>query len=86
MFWFRNEEQMYRPGVPMEEQYVRAILPAKLRIALTYSRTRTFWSDLGILFRTALGLQPSGVTAREFRNDPLTPFSSKTVSRNPLKS
>jgi lipopolysaccharide/colanic/teichoic acid biosynthesis glycosyltransferase len=78
---FRNEERMYTPGVPMEEQYVQAILPAKLRIALAYLQTRTFWSDLSIVCRTVLGLPAPGATAGEFRSD--APFLSKIVSRNP---
>jgi hypothetical protein len=58
MFWFRNEEEMYEKGRPMEEQYVQDILPVKLELALAYSRTRTFRSDLEIILRTALGLRP----------------------------
>jgi hypothetical protein len=40
----------------IEELYIAKILPFKLQIALNYSRTRTFLSDLEILFRTVLGM------------------------------
>jgi lipopolysaccharide/colanic/teichoic acid biosynthesis glycosyltransferase len=38
-------------------QYVSQMLPRKLKLALQYRRTRTFFSDLGILFRTVLGFK-----------------------------
>jgi dTDP-4-amino-4,6-dideoxygalactose transaminase/lipopolysaccharide/colanic/teichoic acid biosynthesis glycosyltransferase len=53
---FRNEEQMFGPG-SLDEQYLTRILPAKLRLALKYRQARTFLSDLGIVFRTLLGLK-----------------------------
>jgi lipopolysaccharide/colanic/teichoic acid biosynthesis glycosyltransferase len=53
---FRHEEQMFQAG-PLEKQYVSQILPRKLRLSLKYSQARTFFSDLGILFRTVLGLK-----------------------------
>ena len=55
---FRNEEQMFRPG-SIEEQYLNYILPEKLQLALRYRESRTFISDLGIIFRTILGLKSS---------------------------
>ena len=53
---FRNEEEMYEEGRPIEEQYLEKILPPKLQIALEYARRRTFRSDLEIIFRTLFGL------------------------------
>jgi dTDP-4-amino-4,6-dideoxygalactose transaminase/lipopolysaccharide/colanic/teichoic acid biosynthesis glycosyltransferase len=53
---FRHEEQCFHAG-PLEKQYVSQILPRKLKLSLKYSRARTFFSDLGILFRTVLGLK-----------------------------
>ena len=53
---FRHEEQMFQAG-PLEKQYVSQILPRKLKLSLKYSQARTFFSDLGILFRTVLGLK-----------------------------
>lgn len=55
---FRNEEDMYEKGRPMEEQYIQDILPVKLQLALAYARTRTFRSDLEIILRTVFGLRP----------------------------
>ncbi len=58
---FRNEAKFFYKG-SIEEQYVKRIMPIKLEISLKYSRTRTFVSDIGILFRTVLGLPaPSAV-------------------------
>jgi lipopolysaccharide/colanic/teichoic acid biosynthesis glycosyltransferase len=53
---FRNEEQMFQAG-PLENQYVSQMLPRKLELALQYRQTRTFYSDLAILFRTVLGFK-----------------------------
>ena len=52
---FRNEAKFFYEG-SIEEQYIKRIMPIKLGISLKYSRTRTFFSDLEILFRTVLGL------------------------------
>lgn len=52
---FRDEESLFHVEC-IEELYITKILPFKLQIALNYSRTRTFLSDLGILFRTVLGM------------------------------
>lgn len=60
---FRNEEYLLWPG-PVEEQdahYVAKILPRKLRLSLRYRRTRTFLSDLMILFRTVHALISSAM-------------------------
>jgi lipopolysaccharide/colanic/teichoic acid biosynthesis glycosyltransferase len=53
---FRDEEQMFHAG-PLEIQYVSQILPRKLKLSLKYSQARTFFSDIGILFRTVLGFK-----------------------------
>jgi lipopolysaccharide/colanic/teichoic acid biosynthesis glycosyltransferase len=53
---FRHEEQMFQAG-PLEKQYVSQMLPRKVRLSLQYRQTRTFFSDLGILFRTVLGFK-----------------------------
>jgi len=53
---FRNEEQLFRDG-SIEQQYIERILPAKLQISLAYAGTRTFLSDLEVLFRTVLGFK-----------------------------
>jgi lipopolysaccharide/colanic/teichoic acid biosynthesis glycosyltransferase len=53
---FRNEERLFQ-GNSIEELYIAKILPIKLEMALKYSRSRTFLSDLEILFRTVLGFE-----------------------------
>src|SRR3984893_982961 len=53
---FRHEEQIFQAGT-LEKQYVCQILPQKLKLSLKYSQARTFFSDLGILVRTVLGLK-----------------------------
>lgn len=53
---YRHEEQMFQAG-PLEKQYVSQMLPRKLMLSLQYRQTRTFFSDLGILFRTVLGFK-----------------------------
>jgi lipopolysaccharide/colanic/teichoic acid biosynthesis glycosyltransferase len=50
---FRNEQQFFHAG-SVEEQYITRIMPAKLKMSLKYSRSRSFLSDLEILFRTVL--------------------------------
>jgi lipopolysaccharide/colanic/teichoic acid biosynthesis glycosyltransferase len=62
---YRDEEKMLG-GDNIEEQYFTRILPHKLQLSLEYARRRTFFSDLGIIFRTLLRLhQP----AREAKSD-----------------
>lgn len=61
---FRHEELLFEES-SMEELYISKILPVKLQIALHYSETCTFWSDLDILFRTVLGFPPPSSTAED---------------------
>ena len=80
---FRDEARFFYQG-SIEEQYVKRILPIKLEMSLKYARTRTFFSDLEILFRTVLGL-PCPHTAWEgTKFDPaaqsLPDFISKNIS------
>jgi lipopolysaccharide/colanic/teichoic acid biosynthesis glycosyltransferase len=80
---FRDEARFFYQG-SIEEQYIKRILPIKLEMSLKYARTRTFFSDLGILFRTVLGL-PCPHTAWEgTKFDPaaqsLPDFISKNIS------
>jgi lipopolysaccharide/colanic/teichoic acid biosynthesis glycosyltransferase len=66
---FRNEEQFFDES-SNEEQYIAKILPFKLEMSLEYSRTRTFFSDLEILFRTVLGLASPQATWKNSPRDP----------------
>ena len=78
---FRHEERLFL-GNSIEELYITKILPIKLEIALKYSRTRTFQSDLEILFRTVLGF-PSPCTRWDHtRFDPEVQPLSQFTSRN----
>ena len=52
------EEKMLKTECP-EQYYVSHILPHKLRLSLEYSQTRTFFSDLKIIFQT-LGAATTG--------------------------
>lgn len=60
---YRNEEQLFGPG-SIDEQYISKILPQKLQLALYYQRSRTFSSDLEILFRTAFGFKSPALSWR----------------------
>ena len=77
---FRNEELFFHEG-SIEEQYVTRIMPMKLQISIQYSRTRTFFSDLEILFRTVLALPlPTSVWENEKVDPPVRSFA-KFISR-----
>jgi lipopolysaccharide/colanic/teichoic acid biosynthesis glycosyltransferase len=67
---FRNEERLFQ-GKSFEERYITIILPIKLELALKYSRTRTFLSDIEILFRTVLGFQSPSLAWEETSFDPV---------------
>jgi lipopolysaccharide/colanic/teichoic acid biosynthesis glycosyltransferase len=51
---YRHEEKLLRAEC-LEQHYVSQVLPQKLRISLEYSRRRTFFSDLKIVFQTLGG-------------------------------
>ncbi len=78
---FRDEERLFQES-SIEEQYISKILPIKLEMSLKYSRTRTFLSDLEILFRTVLGLQSPSAAWKKSGSDPAAPSLSKFFSRN----
>jgi len=50
---YRSEEEMLA-GADWETAYVNTIMPDKLRIELEYLEHRTLWSDLRVLWRTAV--------------------------------
>lgn len=54
---FRDEERLLQKAdVDVEGAYLREVMPAKLRLDLTYIDERSFWSDVRILIRTALSI------------------------------
>ncbi len=78
---FRDEARFFCQGA-IEKHYVAIILPIKLEMSLKYSRTRTFLSDLEILFRTVLGL-PCPHTAWEgTKFDPAAQSLPNFISKN----
>lgn len=78
---FRNEEQFFQES-SNEEQYIAKILPFKLEMSLKYARTRTFLSDLEILFRTVLGFQSRSTAWKNSKSDRAGQFPSEFISRN----
>lgn len=48
---YRHEEEILQ-GPDWEHTYLQRVMPDKLALELAYSRHRTFWSDLGIIFKT----------------------------------
>lgn len=77
---FRNEERFFQ-GSSNEEQYIAKILPFKLKMSLNYSKTRTFLSDLEILFRTVLGFSSPSFAWRNGKADPTGQSLSEFTSR-----
>ena len=51
-----RDEESHLTGEDWELQYVKRIMPEKLKIDLEYLRRRTFFSDLGLLFQTTLAI------------------------------
>ena len=78
---FRNEERLFQ-GKSIEELYVTRILPIKLEMALKYSRSRTFLSDLEIIFRTVFGFQSPSRAWEGTRLDPSVQSLHEFLSRN----
>ena len=81
---FRHEELLFLEN-SIEEHYIAKILPIKLEIALRYSRTRTFFSDLEILFRTVLGFESPSTAWEDAGFEPPAQALSKFISRSSPK-
>ena len=54
---YRDEESMLQTG-NVVDQYLKAILPSKLRLDLLYVNHRSFLTDLDVMFWTVLALLP----------------------------
>lgn len=78
---FRHEELLFLEN-SIEEDYIAKILPIKLKMSLKYARTRTFLSDLEILFRTVLGFPSPSWAWEDTRFDPAVRSFCKNISRN----
>jgi lipopolysaccharide/colanic/teichoic acid biosynthesis glycosyltransferase len=77
---FRDEAKFFYEG-SIEEQYVKRIMPIKLEMSLKYARTRTFFSDLEIIFRTVLGLSCPSNAWVNTRFDPAKHSFPEIISR-----
>ena len=80
---FRNEERFFQAG-SIEEQYIKKIMPVKLRMALEYSRRRTFRSDLEIVFRTVFGLPAPAAKERGRFSVLLSMFHFRETESDPI--
>ena len=60
---YRNEETLLH-NVNVVEDYLRSVLPTKLRLDQLYARNHSFLSDLDVLFWTALALIPGSLEAK----------------------
>lgn len=54
---FRDESKMLNEE-NLEAHYLSQILPQKLHLSIEYSRRRTFFTDLKIIFQTVAGMRP----------------------------
>jgi lipopolysaccharide/colanic/teichoic acid biosynthesis glycosyltransferase len=77
---FRDEAKFFYEG-SIEEQYVKRIMPIKLEMSLKYARTRTFFSDLNIIFRTVLCLSCPSNAWENTRFDPAKHSFPEIISR-----
>lgn len=78
---FRNEEQFFKEG-SIEAQYIEKILPRKLKLALEYERSRTFLSDLQILFRTVVSLASPSAKSNSKASDGAFPALQKMFTND----
>jgi lipopolysaccharide/colanic/teichoic acid biosynthesis glycosyltransferase len=77
---FRDEAKFFYEG-SIEEQYVKRIMPIKLEVSLKYARTRTFFSDMDIIFRTVLGMSCPPTAWENTRFDPAKHAYPEIISR-----
>ncbi len=54
--YLREEELLERSGESLEEYYLNVVMPDKLRLDLDYLARRTFFTDLGLLWRAGFGV------------------------------
>jgi len=78
---FCHEEHLFQEG-SIEEQYIGKILPRKLKLALEYERSRTFLSDLEILFQTILSLASPSAKSSSRAPNLLLPALEKTFPKD----
>ncbi|MEM6260262.1 MAG: sugar transferase [Planctomycetota bacterium] len=68
---FRNESELLNGHADPERFYVEKLLPAKLRISLSYAERATVWTDIGVVIQSvacfapcAFALLPPSATTR----------------------
>ena len=49
---FRNENELMEQADDPEKFYIEVIMQEKLRLYLEYVDTRSFWRDIGLIFKT----------------------------------
>ncbi len=52
--WNFHEGEVLQGSVDPEKAYMEKIRPEKIRLQMEYVRSRSFWLDLGIIFKTVL--------------------------------
>lgn len=52
---FRNENDLLAQSSNPEEYYIKEIMPQKLALNLEYIKTRTFFGDIKLIFKTIFG-------------------------------
>ena len=52
---FRNENDLLSQSPNPEEYYIKEIMPQKLSLNLEYIKTRTFFGDIKLIFKTIFG-------------------------------
>jgi len=80
---YRDEEKMLNSGSALDD-YLRTILPEKLRLDQLYVRHHSMLGDLDVIFMTLVmllpGLRSKSVHERTFFDGPLTSFSRSYLS------
>jgi lipopolysaccharide/colanic/teichoic acid biosynthesis glycosyltransferase len=77
---YRHEEQLLKSGNVMDD-YLRNIMPDKQRLDILYVRTRSFISDLDIIFLTLVSLFPSITETRIPENRFYSGFLNNLIRR-----
>ena len=49
---YRNENELLAQAADPDRYYIETIMPDKLRINLEYVANHSFWSDIGLIFKT----------------------------------
>lgn len=49
---FRNENELMEQADDPERYYIKVIMQEKLKLYLEYVHTRSFWGDIGLIFKT----------------------------------